>query len=55
MSIKRLTKKFPLEDRVITVHGDQTMAKQCYQLVVKPQMEPFLLESLEMEKQSANP
>ena len=40
--------KMSLEDRVITIHGDQTMAKQCYQLAVKPQIEAFPLESLEI-------
>ena len=50
MSIRWLTMKIPLEDRVITILEDQCMAQQCYQLVVKPQLEAFPLTSLEIEK-----
>lgn len=54
-SIKSLTMKIPLEDRVITILGDQAMAQQCYQLVVKPSLEVFPLASLETEKQGTGP
>ena len=47
--------KIPLEDRVITILGDQTMAQQCYQLATKPSLEAFPLASLEVEKHGANP
>ena len=40
-SIRRLSMKIPLEDRVITILGDQSMAQQCYQLVTKPSLESF--------------
>ena len=54
-SIRRLSMKIPLEDQVITILGDQTMAQQCYQLTTKPSLEAFPLASLEVEKQGANP
>ena len=54
-SIRQLSMKIPLEDRVITILGDQTMAQQCYQLATKPSLEAFPLASLEVEKQGANP
>ena len=47
--------EIPHEDQVITILGDQSMAKQYCQLVVKPQLEAFPLTSLETEKQRANP
>ena len=49
-SIRRLSMKILLEDRVITILGDQTMAQQCYQLATKPSLESFPLASLEVEK-----
>ena len=49
-SIRRLTIKIPLEDRVITILGDQTMARKCYQLATKPHLEAFPLASLETKK-----
>ena len=54
-SIRRLSMKIPLEDRVITILGDQTMAQQCYQMTTKPSLEAFPLASLEVDKQGANP
>ena len=54
MSFRRLTMKIPLEDRVITILGDQIMAQQCYQLAAKPYLEAFPLASLEVEKQGGN-
>ena len=53
-SIRRLSMKIPLEDRVITILEDQTMAQQCYQLATKPSLETFPLASLEVKKQGAN-
>ena len=53
-SIRRLSMKIPLEDRVITILRDQTMAQQCYQLATKPSLEAFPLASLEVEKHGAN-
>ena len=50
ISIRRLSMKIPLEDRVITLLGDQTMAQQCYQLAIKPSLEAFSLASLEVDK-----
>ena len=47
-SIRRLSMKIPLEDRVITILGDQTMAQQCYQMATKPSLEVFTLASLEV-------
>ena len=55
ISIRRLIIKIPLEDRVMTILRDQTMAQQCYQLATKPYSEAFPLASLEVEKQGANP
>ena len=49
-SIRRLTMKIPLQDRAITILGDQTMAQQCYQLATKPYSEAFSLASLEVKK-----
>ena len=46
--IRRLTMNIPLEDRVITILRDQTMAQQCYQLVIKPYLKTFSLASLEV-------
>ena len=54
-SIRRLSMNIPLEDRVITILGDQTMAQQCYQMTTKPSLEAFPLASLEVDKQGANP
>ena len=54
-SIRRLSMKIPLEDRVIIIVGDQTMAQQYYQLATKSSLEAFPLASLEVEKQGANP
>ena len=54
-SIRRLSMKIPLEDRVITILVDQTMAQQCYQLATKPFLKAFPLASLEVEKYGANP
>ena len=54
-SIRRLSMKIPLEDQVIIILGDQTMAQQCYQLATKPSLEAFPLASLKVEKQRANP
>ena len=42
--------KIPLEDRVITILGDQSMAQQGYQLATKTSLEAFPLASLEVEK-----
>ena len=53
-SIRRLSMKIPLENRVITILGDQTMSQQCYQMATKPSLEAFPLASLEVEKQGAN-
>ena len=53
-SIRRLSMKIPLEDRVITILGDQTMAQKCYQLATKPSLEAFPLASLEIDKHGAN-
>ena len=50
-----LSMTISLEDRVITILGDQTMAQQCYQLATKPSLEAFHLASLEPDKQGANP
>ena len=49
-SVKWLSMKIPLEDQVITILGDQTIAQQCYQLATKPSLEAFPLASLEVEK-----
>ena len=49
-SIKPLSMKIPLEDRVIIILGDQTMAQQCYQMATKPSLEAFPLAFLEVEK-----
>ena len=54
-SIRRLSMKIPLEDRVITILGDQTMAQYCYQMATKPSLEAFPLAFLEVDKQGANP
>ena len=54
-SIRWLSMKIPLEDRVITILEDQTMAQLCYQLATKPSLEAFPLASLEVEKQGAKP
>ena len=50
ISIRLLSMKIPLEDRVITILGDQIMAQQCYQLATKPSLEAFPLASLKAEK-----
>ena len=50
INIRQLTMKIPLEDRVITILGDQIMAQQCYQLATKPYLDAFPLASLEVEK-----
>ena len=42
--------KILLEDRVITILGDHTIAQQCYQLATKPSLEAFPLASFEVEK-----
>ena len=47
--------KIPLDNRVITILGDQTMSQQCYQIATKPSLEAFPLASLETEKQGAHP
>ena len=49
-SIRRLSMKIPLEDRVITILGDQIMSQQCYQLATKPSLEAFPLASFKVEK-----
>ena len=54
-SVRRLLMKIPLDNRVITILGDQTMSQQCYQIATKPSLEAFPLASLEIEKQGANP
>ena len=54
-SIRRLSMKIPLDNRVITILGNQTMSQQCYQMATKPSLEAFLLASLETKKQGANP
>ena len=50
ISTRQLSMKIPLEDRVITILGDQTMAQQYYQLATKPSLEAFPLASLEVQK-----
>ena len=47
-SIRRLIMKISLEDRVITILEDQSMAQQYYQLAAKPHLEAFPLASLEI-------
>ena len=37
-SIRRLSMKIPLNNRVITILGDQTMSQQCYQIAIKPSL-----------------
>ena len=37
-SIRRLSMKIPLEDLVIIILRDQTMAQQCYLLATKPSL-----------------
>ena len=49
-SIRRLSMKIPIEDRVITILGDRIMAQQCYQMATKPSLEAFPLASLEVDK-----
>ena len=53
-SVRRLSMKISLDNRVITILGDQTMSQQCYQIATKPSLEAFPLDSLGMEKQGAN-
>ena len=53
-SVRRLSMKIPLDNRVITILGDQTMSQQCYKIATKPSLEAFPLASLEIEKQGAN-
>ena len=50
-SVRRLLMKIPLDNRVITILGDQTMSQQCYQITTKPSLEAFPLASLETEQQ----
>ena len=50
-SIRRLSMKIPLEDRVITILKDKIMAQQFYQMATKPSLEAFPLAFLEEEKQ----
>ena len=54
-SIRWLSMKIPLEDRVITILGDQIMSQQCYQLATKPSLEAFPLVSSKTEQQGAHP
>ena len=54
-SIRRLSMKISLDNRVITILGDQTISQQCYQIATKPSLKAFPLASLEVEKQGASP
>ena len=54
-SIRRLSMKIPLDNRVITILGDQTMSQQCYQIATKPSLEAFSLVSSKTEQQGAHP
>ena len=47
--------KISLDNRVITILGDQTMSQQCYQIATKLSIEAFPLASLETEKKGAHP
>ena len=55
ISIRRLSMKIPLDNRVITIIGDQTMSQQCYHMATKPPAEAFPLTSLKLDKQGASP
>ena len=55
-SIRYLVMKIPTQGWIITIRGYQNIAKQCYQLATKDEIEVFSIESnIEDEKQWVRP
>ena len=55
-SIRHLVMKIPTPGKVITIQGDQEVAKQCYNLAMKDELEAFPIEHFgKIEKHRVSP